>query len=97
MRSGKLIDYSIKIMNAFVQMRKFLLTNQELFSRLDKLELSQSDLKKEIDKGMDKQLETNKKLEKVYNYIARNVEVKQKNPKFHFLEQFRLTIDIFRL
>lgn len=36
------------------------------------------DLKKEIDKGMDKQLETDKKLEEVFNYIASNTEVKQK-------------------
>jgi len=78
LKSDIAVDVSIKIMDTFVEMRKFLLTNQELFSRLDRLELSHLDLKKEIDKGMDKQLETDKKLEEVFNYIARNTEVKQK-------------------
>ncbi len=77
-KSEVAVDTSIKIMYSFVEMRKFLLTNQELFSRLDRLELSHLDLKKEIDKGMNKQLETDKKLEEVFNYIASNTEVKQK-------------------
>ena len=51
-------------MNRFVEMRKFLFSNQQLFSRLDRVEL--------------KQLETDKKLEEVFNYIASNTEVKQK-------------------
>lgn len=78
LKSEVAVDTSIKIMDTFVEMRKFLLTNQELFSRLDRLELSHLDLKKEIDKGMDKQLETDKKLEEVFDYIASNTEVKQK-------------------
>ena len=78
LKSEVAVDTSIKIMDTFVEMRKFLLTNQELFSRLDRLELSHLDLKKEIDKGTDKQLETDKKLEEVFNYIASNIEVKQK-------------------
>ncbi|WP_198763705.1 ORF6N domain-containing protein [Mycoplasmopsis californica] len=57
------VDVSIKIMNSFVEMRKFLLSNQELFARLDRLEL--------------KQLETDKKLDEVFHYIASNTEVKQ--------------------
>ena len=78
LKSEVAVDTGIKIMDSFVEMRKFLLTNQELFSRLDRLELSHLDLKKEIDKGMNKQLETDKKLEEVFNYIASNTEVKQK-------------------
>ena len=78
LKSEVAVDTSIKIIDSFVEMRKFLLTNQELFSRLDRLELSHLDLKKEIDKGMNKQLETDKKLEEVFNYIASNTEVKQK-------------------
>ena len=78
LKSEVAVDTSIKIMDSFVEMSKFLLTNQELFSRLDRLELSHLDLKKEIDKGMNKQLETDKKLEEVFNYIASNTEVKQK-------------------
>ena len=57
------VEVSIKIMNSFVEMRNFLLSNKEMFSRLDRVEL--------------KQLETDKKLEEVFNYIASNTEVKQ--------------------
>lgn len=56
-------NVSVNIMRAFVEMRNFLLSNKEMFSRLDRVEL--------------KQLETDKKLEKVFNYIASNTEVKQ--------------------
>ena len=55
---------SVNIMRAFVEMRKFVLSNREMFARLDRVEL--------------KQLETDKKLEEVFNYIASNTEVKQK-------------------
>ena len=57
------VEVSIKIMNSFVEMRRFLLSNKEMFARLDRVEL--------------KQLETDKKLEEVFNYIAINTEVKQ--------------------
>ena len=50
-------------MDAFVEMRNFLLSNREMFARLDRVEL--------------KQLETDKKLEEVFNYIGANTEVKQ--------------------
>lgn len=55
---------SINIMRAFVEIRKFLLSNNEMFARLDRVEL--------------KQLETDKKLEEVFDYIATTKEVKQK-------------------
>ena len=55
---------SINIMRAFVEMRKFLFSNNEMFARLDRVEL--------------KQLETDKKLEEVFDYIATTKEVKQK-------------------
>lgn len=64
LKSDIAVEVSIKIMNSFVEMRKFLLSNQEMFARLDRVEL--------------KQLETDKKLEEVFNYIATNSEVKQK-------------------
>lgn len=63
LKSDIAVDVSIKIMNSFVKMRKFLLSNKEMFARLDRVEL--------------KQLETDQKLEKVFNYIATNTEVKQ--------------------
>ena len=64
LKSDTAVEISIRIMNSFVEMRKFLISNQQLFSRLDRVEL--------------KQLETDKKLEEVFSYIASNTEVKQK-------------------
>ena len=64
LKSDIAVQISIRIMNSFVEMRKFLISNQQLFSRLDRVEL--------------KQLETDKKLEEVFSYIASNTEVKQK-------------------
>ena len=63
LKSDIAVEVSIKIMNSFVKMRKFLLSNKEMFARLDRVEL--------------KQLETDQKLEEVFNYIATNTEVKQ--------------------
>lgn len=58
------VQVSIKIMNAFVEMRHFLVSNAAVFEILDRVEL--------------KQLETDQKLEKVFNYIANSTEVKQR-------------------
>ena len=63
LKSDVAVEVSIKIMNSFVEMRRFLFSNKEMFARLDRVEL--------------KQLETDKKLEEVFNYIASNTEVKQ--------------------
>lgn len=63
LKSDVAVEVSIKIMNNFVEMRNFLLSNREMFDRLDRVQL--------------KQLETDKKLEEVFNYIATNTEVKQ--------------------
>ncbi|MDY5964530.1 MAG: ORF6N domain-containing protein [Peptostreptococcus porci] len=63
LKSDIAVDVSIKIMDAFVEMRNFLLSNREMFARLDRVEF--------------KQLETDKKLEEVFNYIGANTEVKQ--------------------
>lgn len=63
LKSDIAVEVSIKIMDAFVEMRNFLLSNREMFARLDRVEL--------------KQLETDKKLEEVFNYIGANTEVKQ--------------------
>lgn len=54
---------SVYIMRTFVEMRRFLISNAAVFGRLDRVEL--------------KQLETDQKLEKVFNYIASQTEVKQ--------------------
>jgi hypothetical protein len=41
LKSQTAIEVSIKIMNAFVEMRKFILTNAQVFQRLDNLEIKQ--------------------------------------------------------
>ena len=64
LKSDVATKVSVNIMRAFVEMRKFVLSNKEMFARLDRVEL--------------KQLETDKKLEEVFNYIESNTEVKQK-------------------
>ena len=64
LKSDVAVEVSIKIMNSFVEMRRFILSNKEMFARLDRVEL--------------KQLETDKKLEEVFDYIATTKEVKQK-------------------
>lgn len=63
LKSDVAVEVSVKIMNIFVEMRRFLLSNKEMFARIDRVEL--------------KQLETDRKLEEVFNYIAKNTEVKQ--------------------
>jgi len=63
LKSDIAVEVSVKIMNNFVEIRNFLLFNREMFACLGRVEL--------------KQLETDKKLEEVFNYIATNTEVKQ--------------------
>lgn len=63
LRSDVAVKVSVKIMNTFVEMRRFLISNAAVFERLDRVEL--------------KQLETDQKFEKVFNYIASQTEVKQ--------------------
>ncbi len=68
LKSDVAIDVSIKIMKAFVEIRNFLVNNQKLFSRLDKVELKQ----------LEYQKNTDEKIEKIFNYIAKNKEISQK-------------------
>ena len=63
LRSDVAVNVSIQIMDAFVEMRRFLISNASLFERMDRMEL--------------KQLETDQKFEKIFNYIASQTEVKQ--------------------
>lgn len=63
LRSDVAVNVSIQIMDAFVEMRRFLISNAAVFERLDRVEL--------------KQLETDQRLEKIFNYIASQTEVKQ--------------------
>ncbi|MBK5254351.1 MAG: ORF6N domain-containing protein [Peptostreptococcaceae bacterium] len=61
------IDVSIKIMNAFVEMRKFIVNNSIMFERISKLELNQLEYQKETDKQFNQ----------VFDYMANQREVSQ--------------------
>ncbi len=65
--SNKAIEINIKIMRAFVEMRKFILTNAQIFQRLDTLEM--------------KQVKTDKVLNSVLNAIDEH-EIKPKKGIF---------------
>ena len=43
LKSDIAVEVSVKIMNSFVEMRNFLLSNREMFARLDRVELKQSE------------------------------------------------------
>jgi len=84
LRSDVAIETSIRIMNAFVAMRKFILTNAQVFQRLDTLEL--------------KQLETDKKIEKVLTAIE-SKENKPKQGIFfegQVFDAYTFVSDLFR-
>ncbi len=68
LRSDVAIEVSIKIMKAFVEMRRFLSSNGELFARLDRVELKQLEISNRLS-------ETDEKFEQVFDYIAEKSEV----------------------
>lgn len=63
-RTNIAVNVSIKIMDAFVEMRRFLLSNGQIFERLTTLEY--------------KQLENEKNFDKVFNLLQNNEDIKQK-------------------
>ena len=73
-------------MNSFVEMRRFILTNQDLFAKIDKVELRQLEFEKKSEirqlrleeKIEAKSAEVDKQFEEVFDYIATTKEVKQK-------------------
>ncbi len=75
LRSDIAIDVSIKIMKVFVEMRKFLIDNGDMFSRLDSIELNQLKYQITTDNRLDS---IDKKVEQVFDYIAEKNEVSQK-------------------
>lgn len=50
LRSEIAVKMSIKIMKAFIEMRRFIQSNAQLFSRIDILELKQSDTDRKVEK-----------------------------------------------
>ncbi len=89
LKSNVAIQISIKIMDAFVEMRSFLLSNRDMFTRLNNLEINQLKQDTKLEKIEIKQIESQKiiddklnkveqKFEQVFDYIAEKSEVSQK-------------------
>jgi hypothetical protein len=70
LKSRTAIDISIKIMNAFIEMRKLIQSNSNLLIKVDKLESNQS--------GMSlKLIETDKRVDKIFS-LMESGEIKPK-------------------
>ena len=65
LHSEEAVEISIKIMNAFVAMRHFLLSNAQVFQRLDRIEY--------------KQLETDHKIEQVFDKLEERSVIPKQN------------------
>ena len=68
LRSNVAIDVSIRIMDAFVEMRHFIASNAHLFERIERVELKQ----------LTYQKETDEKFEQVFDFIHAHTESSQK-------------------
>ena len=60
LRSQTAVEVSVRIMDAFVEMRRFIASNSALFERISSVELRQ----------LEYQKQTDEKFEKVFDYIA---------------------------
>ena len=68
LHSDRAINVSIRIINAFIEMRRFIINNQALFEKISDIELKQIEYQKSTDD----------KFEKVFKYIGENKQVEQK-------------------
>jgi len=68
LHSETAVNVSVKIMNAFVEMRRFMANNAMLFERIADVELKQ----------LEYQKSTDEKFEKVFEYISDHAETEQK-------------------
>ncbi len=84
LKSKQAIEVSIKIMNAFVEMRKFLISNAQIFQRLDTVELKQS--------------KTDERLEKVFEIMEQNQIVKKQGVFFEgqIFDAYNFVSDLIR-
>ena len=64
LKSSVAVDMSIKIVNTFIEMRKFLLENGQVLLRLSTIE--------------SKMLEHDKKIDKIFDELQKNDEIKQR-------------------
>lgn len=68
LRSDVAIQVSIRIMNTFVEMRRFIANNALLFEKVSDIELKQ----------LEYQKSTDEKFDKVFQYIEDHAESEQK-------------------
>lgn len=68
LRSDVAIQVSIRIMNTFVEMRRFMVNNSLVLNRINELEVKQ----------LSYQKETDEKFDQVFHYISEHEEVSQK-------------------
>lgn len=68
LRSDVAVQVSIKIMNAFVEMRRFMANNSLVLNRINEIEVKQLSFQKDTDE----------KFEKIFTYISEHEEVTQK-------------------
>ena len=68
LHSDVAVDVSVRIMNTFVEMRRFIANNSLLFEKISDVELKQ----------LEYQKETNEKFDKVFEYISDHAESEQK-------------------
>ena len=87
LRSDTAIQVSIRIINAFVEMRHFIANNAALFERISAVELKQ----------LEYQKQTDEKFDKVFEYIDDHIESEQKiffNGQIY--DAFELLISLIR-
>ena len=68
LRSDVAVQVSIRIMNTFVEMRRFIANNALLFEKVSDIELKQ----------LEYQKKTDEKFDKVFRYIEDHAESEQK-------------------
>ena len=68
LRSDVAVQVSIKIMNAFVEMRRFMANNSLVLNRINEIEVKQ----------LSYQKDTDEKFDKIFTYISEHEEVTQK-------------------
>ena len=69
LRSDVAVQVSIRIMNTFVEMRRFMTSNTMMLNRINQLEIQQTNHKKEADE----------KFERIFEYISSNKKIIEKD------------------
>jgi phage regulator Rha-like protein len=84
LRSERAIEINIKVVNAFIEMRKFIQANGQIFQRLDRVEL--------------KQIETDKKIDKVFEIMESKNSVPDQGIFFEgqVFDAYNFVSDLFR-